>query len=100
MELREEDLVQVLGVSHKLHVRKIIISRERLRPLSKEEMTQKQQVEAEVSVHCRSFRGLIKLTFYGHVFVLLYDRTRQRNHDKWLEYRTWIQCSVRQEMEG
>lgn len=48
MELREEDLVQVLGVSHKLHVRKIIISREKLRPLSKDEMAQKEQVEAEV----------------------------------------------------
>mmetsp|Transcript_4270 Transcript_4270/g.7255 ORF Transcript_4270/g.7255 Transcript_4270/m.7255 type:complete len:125 (+) Transcript_4270:13-387(+) len=32
MELREEDLIEVLGVSHKLHVRKIINSRERLRP--------------------------------------------------------------------
>lgn len=49
MELREEDLVQVLGVTHKLHVRKIIISRERLRPLSKNELAQKEQVEAEVS---------------------------------------------------
>ena len=48
MELREEDLVQVLGVSHKLHVRKIIISREKLRPLSKDEVAQKEQVEAEV----------------------------------------------------
>ena len=51
MELREEDLVQVLGVSHKLHVRKIMISREKLKPLSKEELAQKERVEAEVSWH-------------------------------------------------
>lgn len=48
MELREEDLIQVLGVSHKLHVRKIIISREKLKPLSEQEFARKAQVEHEV----------------------------------------------------
>ena len=38
MELREEDLVQVLGIRHKLHVRKILISRERLKPLTEKEL--------------------------------------------------------------
>jgi hypothetical protein len=48
MELREEDLIQVLGVTHKLHVRKIIVSREKLKPLSKQEIIQKEVVEHEV----------------------------------------------------
>ncbi len=47
MELREEDLVQVLGVKHKLHVRKILTSREKLKPLSQQELKQKQVVELE-----------------------------------------------------
>lgn len=49
LELREEDLVQVLGVSHKLHVRKILVSREKLKPLSEQEISKKEQVEYEVS---------------------------------------------------
>jgi hypothetical protein len=48
MELREEDLVQVLGVEHKLHVRKIIVSREKLKPLTAKQMAEKEQVEHEV----------------------------------------------------
>ncbi|CAM9255759.1 unnamed protein product, partial [Ectocarpus fasciculatus] len=47
LELREEDLVQVLGVSHKLHVRKILVSREKLKPLSEQEKAMKDQVEYE-----------------------------------------------------
>ncbi len=47
LELREEDLIQVLGVSHKLHVRKIIISREKLRPLSEQENIMKEKVDIE-----------------------------------------------------
>ena len=50
MELREEDLVQVLGIKHKLHVRKILISREKLKPLSLQELRQKEAVEVEVRV--------------------------------------------------
>ncbi len=49
LELREEDLVQVLGVQHKLHVRKIIISREKLKPLTEQEKKLKAEVEYEVS---------------------------------------------------
>lgn len=49
MELREENLIQVLGVQHKLHVRKIIVSREKLKPLTKQEIIQKEIVEHEVS---------------------------------------------------
>ena len=48
LELREEDLMQVLGVTHKLHVRKILISREKLKPLSEQEKAMKDQVEFEV----------------------------------------------------
>uniref|UniRef100_A0A7S3MBB9 SAM domain-containing protein n=1 Tax=Spumella elongata TaxID=89044 RepID=A0A7S3MBB9_9STRA len=47
MELREEDLVQVLGIKHKLHVRKILISRENLKPLSQQERRNKEAVELE-----------------------------------------------------
>ena len=48
MELREEDLIQVLGVTHKLHVRKIMVSREKLKPLSEQEFNNKEKVEHEV----------------------------------------------------
>jgi hypothetical protein len=48
MELREEDLIQVLGIRHKLHVRKILISREKLKPLNQQEQQQYQAVVAEV----------------------------------------------------
>merc|ERR1711871_1374922 len=34
LELKEEDLIQILGVKHKLHVRKLLTSRERLTPLT------------------------------------------------------------------
>jgi len=50
MELREEDLVQVLGIKHKLHVRKIMLSREKLKPLSQQEMRNKAAVELEVNI--------------------------------------------------
>ncbi|RYH28338.1 hypothetical protein EON65_12485 [archaeon] len=51
LELREEDLVQVLGIKHRLHVRKILISREKLKPLSQQEMQYKEVVEREVKHH-------------------------------------------------
>lgn len=47
LELREEDLSQVLGINHKLHVRKIIVSRENLKPLNQREMEMKVVVERE-----------------------------------------------------
>lgn len=49
MELREEDLVDVLAIKHKLHVRKILISREKLKPLNEQQLAQKEVVEREVS---------------------------------------------------
>jgi hypothetical protein len=47
MELREEDMVQVLGISHKLHVRKILVSREKLKPLTAAEKARLAEVEKE-----------------------------------------------------
>jgi hypothetical protein len=67
MELREEDLIQVLGVSHKLHVRKIMISREKLRPLTKEELAKKELVEAEVRY---LFDTVIYHTFLSNLIIL------------------------------
>ncbi|DBA00709.1 TPA: hypothetical protein N0F65_001180, partial [Lagenidium giganteum] len=43
LELRPEDMSDVLGVSHKLHVRKIIVARNKLLPLSAQEQ---QQIDA------------------------------------------------------
>eukprot|EP01041_Mallomonas_annulata_P003889 gene3889-7762_t len=47
MELREEDLMQVLGIEHKLHVRKILVSREKLKPLTEQEKRMVAIVEHE-----------------------------------------------------
>lgn len=47
LELREEDLAQVLGIQHKLHIRKIMLGREKLRPLTDLERRQKEAVENE-----------------------------------------------------
>jgi len=47
MELREEDMVQVLGIKHKLHVRKILVSREKLKPLTAAEKARLAEVEKE-----------------------------------------------------
>lgn len=47
MELRAEDLSDVLGVEHKLHVKKILAARDKLRPLSEEELKRKNQVQWE-----------------------------------------------------
>jgi hypothetical protein len=47
MELREEDLIQVLGIKHQLHVRKILLAREKLKPLTRQELAQKNAVELE-----------------------------------------------------
>ena len=61
LELREEDMVQVLGMTHKLHVRKIVVSREKLRPLNEQESAIKQQVEREVCLElhvCEGFHHL------------------------------------------
>eukprot|EP01038_Epipyxis_sp_PR26KG_P011234 gene11234-15074_t len=47
MELREEDLVQVLNVKHKLHVRKVLLSRDKLKPLTSKEKAMKEIVDEE-----------------------------------------------------
>jgi ankyrin repeat protein len=47
MELREQDLQQVLGMEHRLHVRKIIIQRDKLKPLNQREHQQMTVVVAE-----------------------------------------------------
>jgi DNA repair exonuclease SbcCD ATPase subunit len=47
MELREEDMVQVLGIKHKLHVRKILVSREKLKPMTEAEKARAAAVERE-----------------------------------------------------
>ena len=47
MELREEDMVQVLGITHKLHVRKIMVSREKLKPLTEAEKQRQSAVARE-----------------------------------------------------
>ena len=51
LELREEDLVQVLGVEHKLHVRKILVSRDKLKPLTAKEREMINVVLREVLIN-------------------------------------------------
>merc|ERR550514_520381 len=59
LELREEDLMQVLGMTHKLHVRKVILGREKLRPLSeREEMKKAVVVHEEAALADRSKAGI------------------------------------------
>ena len=54
LELREEDLATVLGVEHKLHRRKIMLSREKLKPLSvKEERDQQRALHEEDAIKAR-----------------------------------------------
>ena len=47
LELREEDLIQVLGMEHKLHVRKVILGRDKLKPLSEGDVVKKALVLRE-----------------------------------------------------
>ncbi|KAJ8600447.1 hypothetical protein CTAYLR_001433 [Chrysophaeum taylorii] len=47
LELREEDLVQVLGMEHKLHVRKVVLARDRLKPLSEADVVKRAVVLRE-----------------------------------------------------
>ena len=47
LELREEDMSSVLQVEHKLHRRKILLAREKLKPLTIVEVQKKKVVEAE-----------------------------------------------------
>ena len=43
--------MQVLNIKHKLHVRKILISRDKLKPLSQQEKKMMQAVEIEVRTY-------------------------------------------------
>ena len=47
MELRAEDVADVLGVEHRLHVKKILAARDKLRPLTEDERRRKEQLEWE-----------------------------------------------------
>merc|ERR1719446_1783148 len=47
LELREEDMMQVLGMEHRLHVRKVILARAKLTPLSPLETAKKDTVLKE-----------------------------------------------------
>ena len=70
MDLREEDLMQVLGVEHKLHVRKILVSREKLKPLSQQEKEMITVVQREVRMQYYVtiiYNPSIKLIF--HVII-------------------------------
>jgi hypothetical protein len=110
MELREEDLIQVLGVTHKLHVRKIIVSREKLKPLSKQEIIQKEVVEHEVSpIPCppslpsSSLSSPLLFVVVTPLSSLLLCcavlRKRLTREEIKLEFQTLKLCSVKQGME-
>lgn len=47
LELRPEDMSDVLGVTHKLHVRKIVVARNKLLPLTEQERAQLDAVHHE-----------------------------------------------------
>lgn len=47
LELRPEDMSDVLGVTHKLHVRKIVVARNKLLPLTEQERSQLDAVHHE-----------------------------------------------------
>ncbi|KAF4322919.1 hypothetical protein G195_002594 [Phytophthora kernoviae 00238/432] len=57
MELSAEDVAEVLGVSHKLHVRKLLIARNKLLPLTSAERTQLDAVNHEVNAARARGRG-------------------------------------------
>lgn len=44
LELRPEDMSEVLGMSHKLHVRKVVVARNKLLPLDQRELQQRDAV--------------------------------------------------------
>ncbi|KAL3666527.1 hypothetical protein V7S43_008160 [Phytophthora oleae] len=49
IELRPEDMAEVLGVSHKLHVRKLVVARNKLLPLTAAERAQLDAVNHEAN---------------------------------------------------
>ncbi|GBG33418.1 Ankyrin repeat domain-containing protein 27 [Hondaea fermentalgiana] len=50
MELRVEDMRDILGMRHALHVQKVDLARNKLRPLNEQETRQKQAVQWEAKV--------------------------------------------------
>jgi pimeloyl-ACP methyl ester carboxylesterase len=47
MELTPEDMRDILGIEHRLHVKKILTMRERLKPLTAEEIRQRNELQRE-----------------------------------------------------
>jgi pimeloyl-ACP methyl ester carboxylesterase len=85
MELREEDLIQVLGIKHRLHVRKILLSREKLKPLSQQEKSLKEAVEREV----RPIPMIISLLLLISHLVLLLFLFLPRRIKRMLTVKRW-----------
>jgi len=62
LELRPDDLSQVLGVEHKLHVRKVLVSRDKLRPLDEQAKLKKAIVlHEETTKESREGTGIPEL---------------------------------------
>jgi DNA repair exonuclease SbcCD ATPase subunit len=80
MELREEDMVNVLEMRHKLHVRKILVSREKLKPLSEQELVQKDMVEGEVRASSTApIRRYLFLLTWSLLFFSFFPPTAPRD---------------------
>ncbi|GMI13015.1 hypothetical protein TrVE_jg4274 [Triparma verrucosa] len=58
LELREEDMSSVLEVNHKLHRRKILLAREKLKPLNRVEILKKEVVDKEESADAKRISDL------------------------------------------
>lgn len=83
LELRAEDMADVLGVTHPLHVRKIIVARDKLRPLSDQE-------------RARSWRpcGTNRVPRRPGLARSVAARTAVASAQRW----TWPRCSRRRAM--
>ena len=56
--------MQVLNIKHKLHVRKILISRDKLKPMSQQEKKMMQAVEIEVRTHFHLIGPFVYVCMY------------------------------------
>ncbi len=61
--------MQVLNIKHKLHVRKILISRDKLKPMSQQEKKMMQAVEIEVRTHFHLIGPLVYVCMYVCMYV-------------------------------
>ena len=68
LELRAEDMRDVLGMSHPLHVQKVIVSREKVRPLNEAELRQKKAVLFEQSLETNKQEEVAPIPDVGTVF--------------------------------